>query len=198
MEGDIMKQKEITLATLFFLLIISCLSSAYAAGPDGFANVSWGASQSQVEQEMARQGCKSKGQKSANDGSTVIMYYGTLAGTAGDLEFFLLNGTFYRGSFHFYYEDGGGAEFNAYSKFSSIIQSKYGSPTKSGSIDPQGSYSIWDGLMASGSPDSIKIMLLYTAESRRCGSNLCSSSFDVQYTNEGLQRRLAGGNKNGL
>jgi hypothetical protein len=193
-----MKQKVFTIITLFCLFIVTCPLSGYAVGPDGFANVPWGASMSQVGQVMTQQGFSSTGQRTADDGILDIYYYGTLAGTAGDLSFRFFNGTFYSGTFSFHNQDGGGAELNTYMKFLSIIQSKYGSPTKSGSINPEGSYGSWDGLQAPGSSDTIQILLSYNPSSERCGGNFCTSFFTVVYTNESLQQRLAGRNKNGL
>ena len=195
---DSMKRTVLTLAALFCLLIVSCPFSGYAAGPDGFANVPWGATRSQVDQAMAQQGFRFKLQKNNNDGSIAIIYQGALAGTAGDLEFLFLNGTFYSGVFHFYYEDGGSAERNAYMQFLSIIQSKYGSPTNSGNASPQGLYSEWDGLHVQGSSDTVLIFLMYSPSNERCGGSLCSSIFTVSYTNQSLQQRLAGQTRNGL
>jgi hypothetical protein len=193
-----MKRKIFALVALFPLFIITFPLSGYPAGPEGFANILWGASKSQIEQEMAQQGFSSKGQKSLDDGSIGIMYYGTLAGISGDLRFVLINGTFCRGDFDFHHEDGGGAEWNAYSKFLSIIQSKYGSPTKTESVNPQGASSVWDGLKAPNSSDTIQIILMYIPETSKCGGSFCSSFFSVTYTNQSFQQRLAGGNKNGL
>ena len=45
-----MNRKVFTLASLFCLLAIGL--SVYAAGPDGFAGVWWGAGKSQVDQAM--------------------------------------------------------------------------------------------------------------------------------------------------
>ena len=45
--------KTLGLAVLFCLFAVGCPLLAGAAGPDGFANVLWGASKSQVDQAMA-------------------------------------------------------------------------------------------------------------------------------------------------
>ncbi len=198
-----MRRKALGLAVLFCLFAVGCPLLAGAAGPDGFANVLWGASKSQVDQAMAQQGFRFLGQaagKSYGDGSAGYRYQGTLVGTSGTLEFWFLNGVFFRGNFVFYNEDGGAAASKAYWQFLPIIQSKYGPPTKSG--NQTGSYTgvsnVWEGLQAPGSPDKIQIILAYSATSERCGRSLCTSSFDVIYTNQGLQQRLAGQTKNGL
>jgi hypothetical protein len=193
-----MKRKAFTFVFLFCLLIVSCPFSGHAAGPDGFANVPWGASRSQVDQAMAQQGFRFTSQRNNDGGSISIIYQGALVGTAGDLTFVFLNGTFFSGYFDFHREDGGDAEQNAYMQFSPMIQSKYGSPTTSGSVNPGGSYKMWDGLQAPGSSDTIRILLRYSAAPRACGGNFCSSYFNVLYTNQSLEQRLAGQNKNGL
>lgn len=197
---DIMKRKRFAIVTLFCLFIAICPLSGYSAGPDGFANVSWGASISQVSQKMAKQGFGFRSKKDINDGSIQITYNGTLAGTRGDLTFQFLNGIFYRGIFNFFSEDGGGAEREAYMKFLSIIQSKYGAPNDSGGMDNPytGSYDVWKGLQVPGSSDKVQIALSYCATTERCGNSYCTSDFTVLYTNESLQQRLAGSNKDGL
>jgi hypothetical protein len=195
-----MKRKVFTLVTLFCLLVVSSPFSGYAAGPDGFANVLWGTSKSQVDQAMAQQGFSSEGEVThyyvINDGSRVFSYYGTLAGADGHARFWFLNGTFYSGSFDFHHEDGvGSREERAYRQFSAVIRSKYGSPTQSG-----GNYNnvnIWRGLQAPGSSDTIEIRLNYSAESSTCGGHFCSSNFGVTYSNESLKQRLLAAGVNG-
>ncbi len=190
------KQKVFTLVTLFCLFIATCPLSGYSAGPDGFANVPWGASMSQIDQIMTKQGFNSGGQiigKSYNDGSNGIWYRGSLIGVAGNLDFWFLGGTFFRGNFNFYSEDGGSAVLEAYRKFLSVIKSKYGSPTESGST-----YNVWRGLQAPGSSDKIQIVFIIDTSSERCGGGYCTSSLNVSYTNESLQQRLAVRNKDGL
>lgn len=188
---------------LISFLVVFCPFPARAAGPDGFANVPWGASKAQLEQTMAQQGARSLGQvqgRSFGDGSTGYRYQGSLVGTAGILEFWFMNGVFIRGSFDLHNEDGGAAESKAYWQFFPIIQSKYGSPTKSASnTHPYtGVSNVWDGLQAPGSADKVQILLFYTATNERCGRGLCTSSFGVVYTNQTLQQRMASQTKDGL
>ena len=116
------------------------------------------------------------------------------------LEFWFMNGVFIRGSFDLHNEDGGAAESKAYWQFFPIIQSKYGSPTKSASnTHPYtGVSNVWDGLQAPGSADKVQILLFYTATNERCGRGLCTSSFGVVYTNQTLQQRMASQTKDGL
>ena len=192
-----MKRNVFALVTLFCLLAASCPFSGYAAGPDGFANVPWGASRSQVDQAMAQQGYRPEGEVTHHyaikDGSIVFSYYGTLASAAGHVEFRFLNGTFYLGSFGFHHEDGvGNREERAYQQFSAVIQSKYGSPTQSGP-----NYGVWQGLQAPGSSDTVEIMLVYNTSSERCGGGFCSSTFNVNYTNQSLKQRLLAAGVNG-
>ena len=192
-----MKREVFMLLTVFCLLIVSCPLFGYAAGPEGFANVPWGASKSQVNQAMAQQGFSPEGEVTHHyvikDGSRVFSYYGTLASTAGHVEFRFLNGTFYYGSFDFHHEDGvGNREERAYQQFSAVIQSKYGSPTQSGP-----NYSVWQGLQAPGSSDTVEIMLVYNTWSERCGGTFCSSTFSVSYTNQSLKQRLLAAGVNG-
>lgn len=198
-----MKRRDLVLVVVACLLVVCCPLSARAAGPDGFANVPWGASKAQVDQAMAQQGARSLGQvqgKSFGDGSTGYRYQGSLVGTPGILEFWFLNGVFFRGSFGFYNEDGGAAESKAYWQFFPIVQSKYGPPTKSANnTHPYtGISNVWDGLQVPGSTDRVQILLFYIATNERCGRSLCTSSFDVVYTNQSLQQRMAGQTKNGL
>ncbi|MGD0658830.1 MAG: hypothetical protein ABSD38_12255 [Syntrophorhabdales bacterium] len=192
-----MKRQVSILATLFCLLIVSCPYSGYAAGPDGFANVPWGASKSQVDQAMAQQGFSSEGEVThhyvINDGSIVFSYYGTLASAVGHVQLFFLNGAFYDGYFNFHDEDGVGTrEVRAYQQFLAVIQSKYGPPGQSGP-----NYSIWRGLQAPASSDTIAIRLSYSVQSSRCGGGFCSSSFSVSYSNESLKQRLLAAGVNG-
>lgn len=197
-----MKRRIIGLV-LFCFFVGSCPFLAAAAGPDGFANVPWGASKAQVDQAMVQQGARPLGQvqgKTFGDGSTGYRYQGSLVGTPGILEFWFFDGTFFRGGFGFHNEDGGAAESKAYWQFFPIIQSKYGAPTKSANnTHPYtGVSNVWDGLQTPGSADRAQILLFYTATSERCGRSLCTSSFDVIYVNQSLQQRLAGQTKNGL
>jgi len=198
-----MKRETFILSTLFCLLLVGFPFSGHTAGPDGFANVPWGATRSQVDQAMTQQGFRPEGQvagKSYNDGSIGFSYQGAITGVTGHAQFWFLNDTFFRAAFSFSYNDDGNAEWPAYNRFLSIIQSKYGPPTNGGSMSPpyRGSYSVWDGLQAPGSSDVVQIALSYSATSERCGGNLCSSFFNVVYLNQGLQQRLAGQNRNGL
>jgi hypothetical protein len=195
-----MKRWCIVLAALFCAATLVCPFSAAAEGPDGFANVPWGANRSQLDRIMAQQGFKSTGQRGGEAGSTIYRYYGTLAGVSGYANFSFLNDTFFRGSFGLNNEDGGGAEAKAYSQFFPIIQAKYGSPSKSG--DQGGAYTgsshVWEGLKAPGSGDTIQLILTYAATTERCGRGYCTSSFLVDYLNQSLQQRLAGQRKDGL
>ena len=194
------KREVFMLLAAFCLLVVSYPFSGYAAGPDGFANVPWGATRSQVDQAMAQQGFSSEGEVThyyvINDGSRVFSYDGTLAGADGHATFWFINGTFYQGDFRFHHEDGvGSREERAYGQFSAVIRSKYGSPTQSG-----GNYNnvnIWRGLQAPGSSDTIEIRLNYSAESSTCGGHFCSSNFGVTYSNESLKQRLLAAGVNG-
>ena len=92
------KREVFMLLAAFCLLVVSYPFSGYAAGPDGFANVPWGATRSQVDQAMAQQGFSSEGEVThyyvINDGSRVFSYDGTLAGADGHATFWFLNDTF--------------------------------------------------------------------------------------------------------
>jgi hypothetical protein len=194
-----MKRKLFSPAFILVILITGCISSAHAAGPDGFANVPWGASKSQLDQVMAKQGFRFLGEIRGSDGSTGYRYYGTLAGTAGNFEFSFLGGSFFSGHFGFHNEDGGAAESRAYWQFLPLIQSKYGPPseTSNASFPYSGITAVWYG-QAPGSSDKTQIVLANTSTSERCGRGYCTSSFDVIYVNQSLQQRLAGQRKDGL
>ena len=192
-----MKRDVFALLILFCLLVFSCPSSGYAAGPDGFASVPWGASKPQVDQAMAQQGFSSEGDTThyyvITDGSRVFSYYGTLAGADGHARFWFINNAFYSGNFDFHHEDGvGNLEARAYQQFLAVIQSKYGRPTQSGP-----NYSVWQGLQAPGTSDTVTIMLNYGTSSERCGGGFCSSNFSVTYSNENLKQRLLAAGVNG-
>ena len=195
------KREVFMLLAAFCLLVVSYPFSGYAAGPDGFANVPWGATRSQVDQAMAQQGFSSEGEVThyyvINDGSRVFSYDGTLAGADGHATFWFINGTFYQGDFRFHHEDGvGSREERAYGQFSAVIQSKYGSPTQSNPASG-GLISRWQGLQAPGSSDTVEIVLLYYPSSQRCGGGFCSSIFKVTYVNESLHQRLLARGVNG-
>lgn len=188
-------------AVVFSLLIMGSIpfSANAASGPDGFANVPWGASKSQVDQKMAQQGFMDMGRSKSEmqNGSIGFSYKGELAGFAGTLTFWFMNDAFWAGELFFFNSDGGDMERSAYLRFLPIIESKYGSPTKSGQFNPGGSYDEWKGLQAGS--DSIEIRLHYSASQSQCGRSLCSSSFGVNYFNDSLLGRvLAGGHGSGL
>lgn len=193
------KQKVFILVTFLCLFIATCPLSGYSAGPDGFANVPWGASKSQLDQIAAQQGYRFSKQIRADDGSTVYIYSGTLAGTAGNIEFSFLGDTFFRGHFYFFNEDGGAAESRAYYQFLALIQSKYGTQTEthSNSYPYSGGTAVWYG-QAPGSSDKTQIVLRSSTTTELCGRSYCTSSFNVIYTNQDLQQRLAGSKKDGL
>ncbi len=190
----------ITVIVLCLIMVTHSYAAHAAPGPDGFAGVPWEASQQQVAQAMAAQGFSEFNNSFSpqKDGSIIVSYQGDLDGVAGIYYFAFLNGAFYGGTFGFLTGDGGDSERDTYTKFLSIIQSKYGVSTRTGQANPNGAYNVWDGLQAQGSSDKIQIYLEYTAQNSRCGSQRCSSHFMLAYTNQSLQHRLEARNKNGL
>ena len=192
-----LKREAFIFATLFCLFIVSCSFSVYAAGPDGFANIPWGATKLQVDQAMARQGFRPDPRNLCSPGITCAAYHGNLAGTPGYLEFSFLNDAFYSGRFMIQVSDGGGTVQRACSKFLPIIQAKYGSPTQTGNRQGMTEFQ-WDGLQPPGSPDAVQIYVSCDPESERCGGQYCTSVFTIMYKNTGLQQHLAGQDRNGL
>lgn len=185
-----MRNRVSVLGIMVFLLLLLFSVPTYAApGPDGFANIPWGASSSQVDEAMKAQGFSVDSQFTF--GGTKA-YRGKLDGTSGRLEFHFERDTFYEGVFVHFAELGVLAAKARGGVFKEKIEAKYG-PAKPGeSSYARGPALIWEGLQAPGTLDMVRIDLIVNL------NTYPNPVIVLVYKNEGLYQRLLAQEKNGL
>ena len=176
-----MKKYTFNLIMLFCLLIASCPLSGYAAGPDGFINVPWGATQQQIDNAMKEKGFYHH--------EFMPYYVGSFAGyPAPALSFQLKHNAFYEGQASICHtpENSGHREVQDCSqKIVSMISDKYGQPTRQ-KPEHSNSYSLyWEGLQNAASSDNITIHVWTSLPDRLNGGMI-----QVTYTNNSLLERL--------
>jgi hypothetical protein len=172
------------LAMMAALLTAMRLSAMAAPGPDGFANVPWGASKVQIEQEMAKQGSRFENERQERDGSLFLSYSGAMAGVYGTVYFYLKKDSFCEGGMEIFTQDGGRRERAAFFAVNPILVAKYGSPHRT-IADSEYLWHFWDDLDVPGSTDKIDITIGYT--SFKPPQNVI---FNVNYNNKSLHKHL--------
>lgn len=183
-------RKILSAVILLCLLLAGLPSAAYAApGPDGFANITWGASGSQVDAVMKAQGF---GVDSQFTFDGVKSYRGKLDGTSGRLEFDFEKDTFYRGVFVHFAEFGVSAAKAVASVYKEKIESKYGPAKPGNSTYAYGTASIWEGIQSPGTSDMVRVELIVNIDTYPYPVVI------IVYKNEGLYQRLLTQEKNGL
>lgn len=177
------------------------LSAIAAPGPDGFANVPWGAGRDQVDSAMKAQGFVYGGQGVKN-GIAQVWYRGQIAGISGDITMSLLNGAFFEGEFVLLTQDGQSGVWTAFRTFNSIIGNKYGAPSSQGGDGDisKSRWHVWRLPTPPDSSDDIKISLFF-ADFRNQKSKsgaIVISHCTLNYSNLGLKKRLAVQKRDGL
>jgi len=183
---------------MLFLVQIPVMA---APGPDGFANVSWGANRDQVDSAMKAQGFVYSSQE-VRDGIDWVWYKGKVAGISGDISMKLLNGAFYEGQFLLLTQDGQSGVWFAFRTLYNIIQSKYGAPSSQGGDDDIGKsqWRVWRSLQPPDSSDNITISLLFAdfVKQKSNSGSIIISNCNLIYSNESLKQHLAVQKRDGL
>jgi len=183
---------------MLFLVQIPAMA---APGPDGFANVPWGASRDRVDSAMKAQGFVYGGQD-VKYGIDRVWYRGQMAGITGGITMSLLNGAFYEGEFVILTQDGLSGTWNAFRTFNNIIEQKYGAPSSQGGDDDIRKYRwhVWQFLQPPDSSDNIKISLYFTdfGKQKMNDGSIIISHCTLNYSNLSLEKRLAVQKRDGL
>jgi hypothetical protein len=159
-----------------------------APGPDGFANVPWGASGSQVDEAMKSRGFSVDRQFTFPG---MKSYRGSLDGKPGRLEFLFERDAFYQGVFVYFSEFGATAAKAVGGVFKEKIEAKYGPAQPGTSGYARGTASVWEGLRAPDTGEMVRIELIVNLDGTR-------PFVAIVYKNEDLRRRLLAEEKNGL
>lgn len=199
-EGIQVRKMTVCMLLALCMLFLVQIPAMAAPGPDGFANVPWGASRDRVDSAMKAQGFVYGGQN-VKDGIDNVWYRGQIAGISGDITMSLLNGAFYEGQFLLLTQDGLSGTWNAFRTFNNIIEQKYGAPSSQGvEDDNKYRWHVWQFLHPPNSSDNIKISLYSTnfGKQKMNNGSIIISHCTLNYSNLSLEKRLAVQKRDGL